>query len=290
MAALLLTLFVWRCLKRPDPLLDVRLFRSKPFTAGTVAAFTASLAMAGIMLLVAQWLQGVAGFTPILAGLALLPMAVGSLATAPFAPTLAIRFGARAILSGGLAVAGIGLVGLFALRGLDTYWQLIAPLVLVGAGTGALAIASAIIMGSTPQEKAGNAAAIEESMYDLGNVFGIALLGSIAAVLYRAYLDIQNFTGDGITGQLAVEANESVVGALIVAESAGLPELAAAATAAFVTALGRAALVGGVIMLLAAIAVYLLVPRGFDITAHNHPDDPPADPPAQAQTARGLTH
>ncbi|MEN2740837.1 MFS transporter [Microbacterium sp. X-17] len=269
-AAILLTLFVRRCLSRPDPLLEVRLFRSKPFTAGAIAALTASLAMAALILLVAQWLQAVAGFTPVVAGVAVLPMAIGSLIAAPFAPNLAIRFGARNILAGGLVLAGAGLLLLFATGGPTSYLQLIAPLFLVGAGTGSLAIASAIIMGSTPTAKAGSAAAIEESMYDIGNVLGVAILGSLSAALYRDHLAIGQFAEQGITGELAHSAEESIVGALTVAEQRGLPALADAATAAFGDGIAQAALVGGLLLVAAAVTVFTLVPRRFDIAAHNH--------------------
>lgn len=269
-AVILLTVFVLRCLRRPDPLLDVRLFRSPSFTAGTIAAFTSSVGLAGIMLLVAQWLQGVAGLTPIIAGVALLPMAAGSILTAPFAPALAIRLGARNVLAGGLAAAGIGMLGIFLVSSqLSDYWQLIIPLAFIGGGTGALAIGSAIIMGSTPEAKAGNAAAIEESMFDLGNVFGIALLGSIAAAVYRTQLNISDYAAQ-LTGTQQSVAQESVVGGLLTADQASLPALAGAATDAFHTALGQASLGGGVLLISAAVVCFFLIPRNYDITSNHH--------------------
>ncbi|MFE2938582.1 MFS transporter [Streptomyces sp. NPDC059255] len=268
-AVLVMTVFVRRCLNRPDPLLDVRLFRSKPFTAGTVAALTASIAMAGVVLLIAQWLQNIAGFKPVVAGLAMMPMALGSLVMGPLAPRLAARIGTRNALAGGLALTGIGLLWLFAAGDLHAYWQLIGPLALVGAGVGSLAIASAIIMGSTPPEKAGNAAAIEEAMYDFGSVLGIAVLGSIASALYRIHLGIQDFAPRGITGQLATQADESVVGALNAARETGLADLADTAAQAFGSALSQTSLIGGIVMVGTALAVRALVPKEFDIAGHN---------------------
>lgn len=134
---------------------------------------------------------------------------------------------------------------------------------------GSLAIASAIIMGSTPMEKAGNAAAIEESMYDLGNVLGVAILGSVAAAKYRNELDIQAILGPLPSGggEAVDFAKESLVGALYLAEQMGLPQLAEQATNAFDLGIAQAALVGGVVMLVAAGLVFALVPRGFDVTA-----------------------
>lgn len=266
----LLAWFVLRCLRRPEPLLDLRLFRSGPFTAGTIAAFTSSLGMAGMMLLVAQWLQSVAGFSPIVAGAALLPMAAGSLVTAPVAPNLAMRFGACNVVGGGLAVAGVGLVVLYFITGsLDSYAELVVPLAFVGAGSGALAIASAIIMGATPDHKAGNAATIEESMYDLGNVFGIALLGSIAAAVYRSNLAVADFA-ERLTDAQIADVEESVVGGIAIAEQADVAGLAQAAADAFETALGWASLLGGVLLLVAAVVVYILIPRSYDISTNHH--------------------
>lgn len=273
----LMGLFVVRCLRRPDPLLDVRLFRSKPFTAGTLAALTFSIALVGVMLLVVQWLQTVAGYSPIVAGIALLPMAIGSLIIGPLAPTLATRLGATNVLAGGLGTAGAGLLWLFGAQqlggGLSAYWQVIGPLTLVGAGTGALAIASAIIMGSTPEAKAGSAAAIEESMYDIGNVLGVAILGSIALAAYRAFLDIGDRAPDiarGLTASQATQASESVAGAHVIAAQTGQPTLAEHANQAFIDALAQTSLAGAAILAVAAIAVRLLVPTTFKITEHNH--------------------
>ncbi|MCO5316387.1 MAG: MFS transporter [Solirubrobacterales bacterium] len=257
--------FVLRCLGRPDPLLDVRLFKSSPFTAGTLAALMSMFGMAAVLFLVAQWLQVVAGYSPLKAGFALTPMALGAIAFAPFAPALAIRIGARTVLAGGLAVAGGGFLLLAVFGSPLTYLEIVPSLVLLGAGTGSLAVGSAIIMGSTPPERAGNAAAIEESMYDLGNVLGIAVLGSLAAGLFRAHLEIGSFAGQGVTGSLAGRADESVVEALMVAAKVGSPGLADRAVAAFTESLIQTSVAGGLVMVATAIVVFLLIPRTFDL-------------------------
>jgi DHA2 family multidrug resistance protein-like MFS transporter len=271
-ALAVLTWFVLRCLTRSDPLIDVRLFRSRAFTAGALAALTSSFAWGALLLLVAQWLQAVEGLSPMIAGLALVPMALGSLIAAPLAPRLAIRIGARVVLAGGLAVTGVGMMLLCLVNDPLTYAGLVGPLVLVGSGAGPLAIGSAIIMGSTPSGKAGNAAAIEESMYDVGNVLGIAVLGSIAAALYRSHLDVGQFAHQGVTGQAAVEANESVVNAIGIADRTGSSGLAAAAVEAFEASLAQASLIGGIVMVAVAVIAYCLVPRSLDITTHGAED------------------
>ncbi|MFE2945343.1 MFS transporter [Streptomyces sp. NPDC059255] len=271
-AGILLALFVRRCLARPRPLLDVRLFARRPFAAGAITALTSMLGMSALLLLVATWLQISEGMSPLLAGVALLPMAAGSFLFAPLAPLLARWIGPRLVLTGGLGIAGAGMVLLFAAGNSLAYWQLAVVLVLVGASTGSLAIASALIMGSTPEAKAGHAAAIEESMYDLGNVLGIAILGSIAAAVYGQQINTDRFAADGVTGDLATMAADSPVGAMTVAEQTGATGLAQAATDAFGTALARTSLAGGMLLLAVTGLVFWLVPKSTDLATHGLPE------------------
>ncbi|GAB2882169.1 MFS transporter [Nocardioides pacificus] len=265
LAFVLLAWFVWRCLRRPDPLLEVRLFGRAPFTAGALAALTSMFAMVAALLLIAQWLQLVEGHSPLGAGVHLLPLAAGAAIASALAPAIAARIGARTTLAGGLAVAGLGLISLSFVPGDLTYGTVAVAMTLVGAGGGSLAIASAIIMASTPTAKAGNAAAIEETSYDLGTVLGVAVLGSIAAVTYRTQLDLSDLVTQGLDPALAAAAGESLGAATAIASSAGLPELAREATTAFTDALTQTGLIGGVAMVVVAVLVFGLVPRDFNL-------------------------
>ncbi len=266
-AVALLTWFVRRCLRRPDPLLDVRLFRRLPFTGGAVAALVAMFAMGAALLLLAQWLQLVEGHSPLAAGVRLLPLAVGAVVASPLAPVLAGRIGARTVLAGGLAVAGVGFL-LLRLAGDDLGYPVVAvALALLGAGAGSLTIASAIIMAGTPPEKAGNAAAVEEVSYDLGTVLGVAILGSVAAALYRSGLED---AASGVAPELVDEAGESLGAALEIAAGTGDATLALQAQTAFTDALIQVGLVGGLLLLAFSVLVFRLVPRGFDVTHQSH--------------------
>lgn len=265
-AFVMLILFVRRNLSSSDPMLDVRLFNSRSFSAGTIAAFMTMFAMASVLLLVAQWLQVVEGLSPFKAGFYLLPMALGAMVFAPLAPWLAARLGAKTVLPIGIGIAAIGMFVMYFFGHPLTYPTLAVSLILVGAGTASLAVASALIMLETPTSKAGNAAAIEESMYDLGNVFGIAILGSLASLLYRSYLDITAFSSDGIVGEFAQIANESVVGAVEVANITGFTQLATEAIAAFNDSFVTTALIGGIIMMIVAVIIFFLIPKSLDIT------------------------
>ncbi|MEV4015896.1 MFS transporter [Nonomuraea angiospora] len=257
-AAITLTWFVRRCLRRPDPLLEIRLFRGGAFTSGTVAAFTTSIAMAGMMLLMVQWAQLVQGYSPLQTGLAMLPMAVGSAVLSPLAPALATRIGARTVLAGGLVIGALGFAVLWVAP--TTYLWVGVSILLIGAGMGSLAIASAVIMAGAPAEKAGSAAAIEETSYEIGGTFGVAVLGSLAAALYRAELP------EGATDAV----RESLGGALGAARAIGSSDLAAQAMLAFTESLRTTSLYGAVLMLLAAVAVWWRTPARLDLAAAQH--------------------
>ncbi|RSN68318.1 MFS transporter [Actinomadura sp. WAC 06369] len=268
-AAAALGWFVRRSLRRPDPLLDLRLFRRPSFGAGALAAMTTELAMAGMMLLMAQWMQLVQGYGPLETGLRLLPTALAAIVASPAAPAVAARVGARTVLAGGLAVAALG----FAVLGLAPqpigYWPVALALMLIGLGMGSLAIASAVIMAGAPPEKAGSAAAVEETSYDIGGALGIALLGSLAAAVYRSDLSTGELASLGVTGGAADAARESLTGALDVAGPVNA-SLADSARTAFEHSLGLTGLAGALLMLAAAAVVWRLTPRDLDLSAADH--------------------
>lgn len=267
-AGLALTWFVIRCLRRDEPLLRVRLFASPAFTAGTLAALFTTLALGSTLLLAAQWLQLVQGLGPLQAGLRLLPTAIAAAFAAPLAPALAQWVGARTVLVGGLVLSALGFTMLAMAPEPLTYASLAIAQVLFGTGMGSLAIASAIIMSGSPAEHAGSAAAIEETSYELGSVLGVAVLGSIAAALYRAELSTSALTEAGLDPQGVTVAQESLAGALQVLDALGPQGAQAAARAqeAFVHGLMLVSGVGGVIMVVGACVVFFLTPRTLDLS------------------------
>jgi MFS transporter, DHA2 family, multidrug resistance protein len=267
-AIAVLAFFVRRCLRRTDALLDVRLFRRRPFSAGILAALGSMFALAAALLLLAQWLQLVEGHSPIQAGVRLLPIAGAAMVSSVIAAPLARRIGARPVLAGGIAVAGIGMASLYLGSETIPFGLVAAAQALVGFGIGSLAIASAMIMAGTPDAKAGNAAALEETAYDLGNVLGVAILGSAASVLYRSTLSSTPLPG--VDGELARAAGESLGSAMGIAAETGSAELAQRSAVAFTEALETTSLIGGVVLLAVAAAVYAITPRGTDITQQQH--------------------
>ncbi|MQY03991.1 MFS transporter [Actinomadura macrotermitis] len=271
-ALVTLTWFVRRCLNRPDPMLQVRLFRGRAFTAGTLAALVTSVAVAATMLLLAQWMQLVMGYSPLEAGLRLLPEAAAAAIMSPLAPALAARIGARTVLAGGIAVSGAGFLTLFLGPQPLGYGTVVVALVLTGAGMGSLAIASAVIMAGAPARESGSAAAIEETSYELGGALGVAVLGSIAAAVYRRELPLPELAGAGVTGDAAHTAQESLGGAMEEIQRLGAAgaRLAAQAQQAFTHSLEWASLAGGVLMIVTAAVIWRLTPADLDLADTEH--------------------
>lgn len=267
LAAITLSWFAFKQFTTEKPLLDLRLFKSRSFSGGIIAAFSATLSLVAGLVLLVQWLQIVHGASPVKTGVFLVPVAIASAISSVLAPVLAERIGARAVLASGLALAGIGLTFLAVTT--VTITVVLSGLVLVGLGTGALAVGSAMIMSSTPEEKAGNAGALEETAYELGSTLGVAILGSIAALYYRENLQtLSNHHAEiaAAPTELINQASESLGAAAHLSQSLGFPQLGEIANEAFTTAVQNTGLIGGIMMLGFAVGVYLLTPKNTDIT------------------------
>ena len=256
-----IVVFVRRCLNSDAPLLDVTMFRHRIFSAGVLAALIASFSMSAGLLLLAQWLQLVNGASAFESGLQLMPLALAAAVTSLLAPVLSERIGMRATIFLALFIAGAGMMVL-GVRGENLeLTSVFISLALIGAGIGALALASSMIMGGVPRSKAGNAAAMEDTAYEFGAVLGIAILGSLASFLYRREIGIPPETL--AMGADATDAvRDSLGGAVAVAEAAHLPDLAARAGDAFTSGMGLTGLIGGLVLLAFAFVVFFLTPKG----------------------------
>ncbi|MBN9612738.1 MAG: MFS transporter [Actinobacteria bacterium] len=265
----LLTWFIVRCLRSDAPLLELRLFRNRAFSAGIIAALGSMFAMSAALLLLAQWMQIIDGATPVEAGIRLFPIAIAGAVASLAAPPMAQWIGARAVLGGGIGIAGLGMLLIGLQPGELSNVSVIIALVLVGGGTGSLAIGSAMIMLGSPEEKAGSAGALEETSYEFGALLGVAILGSIASLLYRAELRTAEAV-QALPGELAKQAEDSLGAAAAIAEKLQLPELVQQAGTAFTSSMQITGIVGGAIMVAVAVLVFLLTPKGTDVTAQAH--------------------
>jgi DHA2 family multidrug resistance protein-like MFS transporter len=272
-----LTLFVRRQLKLPAPLIDSRMFRNRAFS-GVVAANLLSVAgLSGVVFFVSQFFQLVDGYNPLKAGIAELPAAVAATVFGVLAGVAVRLWSRRAVLATGLALVGVALASLTLISTSTAYPQIGIALFVVGVGLGlAYTVANDVILASARPERAGAAAAISETGYELGMALGIAVLGSIVAGVYRG-LAIPSGTPDAVASQ----AKESLGAAHQVATTLPADQaraLLTAATSAFTEGLAIAAGVGSALLLASAVAVWLLVKPRPAPAVNRCVDSAPADP------------
>lgn len=263
---ILMALFVLRCLKVKNPLVDLSLFRSKTFTAGVIATMACTFALAVLLYMLAQWLQLVNGDSTLESGLHLIPMSIATLISSLGAAALAMRYQARHVVAGGLSLAAAAMIMLFFFRYDVTLVPVIVSTCMVGLGTGSLAIGASLIMAETPIDKASSAGSLQEISYDLGNVLGVAILGSFASIVYRADLGSGALRAMGLDSVSIDAAQQSFAATIEIAQAYGLPELVRRGAQAFDESLVLTCMVGGVIILITALVVWRLIPKGLKIT------------------------
>ncbi|MEU4242758.1 MFS transporter [Actinoplanes sp. NPDC026619] len=168
--------------RQAEPLLQLRFFRSVPFSGATLIAVCAFASLAGFLFLNSIYLQEVRGLTPLHAGLWTLPMAAMTVIFAPISGRLVGSRGTRLPLT----LAGLGFIaGLLPLTRLtaDTpVWQLMACYVLFGFGFAMVnsPITNTAVSGM-PREQAGVAAAIASTSRQVGGALGVAVIGAAVA-------------------------------------------------------------------------------------------------------------
>jgi EmrB/QacA subfamily drug resistance transporter len=234
---LLVGAFIARELRAPEPMLPMRFFRSRAFSAGNAAIFFTLASLFGAVFFFAQMLQTALGYGPLDAGLRLMPWTVTFITVAPVVGSLVDRFGERPFMVAGLSLQalGMGWIALIADPGL-TYWEFVLPSVVAGVGV-SMAIPSAqnSVVGSVADEDVGKAAGANSMMRELGGVFGIAVAvavfggaGSFASP--EAFLD-------GFAPAIGVVAALSLAGAIVALALPGRRRAAEPASVAPVPAL-----------------------------------------------------
>jgi len=181
---LLTVAFVAWELRTGHPMVPVRLFGERSFAAGNAAAFSVFAMLLALVFFMAQYLQDALGYSPLGAGLRLLPGWATLTLIAPFAGVLIARVGERLLIAGGLAVAAGGLIWIALIARPDLpYAPLVAPLVLTGSGVSvAIPATMSAVMTSVRPALIGPASGTLNMLRQLGGVFGIA----ICAVVFAA--------------------------------------------------------------------------------------------------------
>jgi EmrB/QacA subfamily drug resistance transporter len=200
-----------------EPMLPVRLFADRTFSAASIAAFLLTAALFSTVFFFAQYLQVSLGYSPLSAGFRFLPWTLTLFVIAPAAGRLSDRIGNRTLLAAGLALQAIGLAWVaLTIVGGHSYASAIAALVIAGCGTSmALPAAQNAVMNAAPRAEVGKASGVFNAARQLGGVFGVSILAAVFAA-NGSYAGPGAFR-DGAGPAIGVAAVFSALGAIAAA-------------------------------------------------------------------------
>jgi MFS family permease len=227
--ALLAVVFVAVELRGEAPMLPMRLFRSRAFSAGNAVIFLLNAALTGAVFFTAQFLEVAQSHSPLAAGLRLLPWGVTPFLIAPRAGMLVDRFGGRPPIVGGLALQSIGMgwLAVIATPGVP-YPELASAMTVAGIGFSlALPAVTRTVVGSVAAVDMGKASGSFSMLRQFGGAFGVAILA--AAFTHAGGYATPSAFGDGYRVAMVAAAVLSVLGvgaAVALAERKRVPDLA----------------------------------------------------------------
>jgi len=227
---------VWEA-RAPEPMLPLRLFRSRGFTLTNTASLLMFFGMFGSIFLLAQFLQVVQHYSPLQAGIRTLPWTAMPVLVAPIAGTLSDRIGGRPLLVTGLALQAIGLGWLAAISSPTVAYAAMVPAFIVsGVGMSLFfAPVANVVLGSVRREEEGIASGANNAIRELGGVFGIAVLGAVFSAR-GGYTSGASFVS-GMSAAVWVGAAAVAVAAVV---ALGLPRLRKAQASAGADAVAEA--------------------------------------------------
>ena len=267
------------------PMLNLAFFRDRRFSIAAASESLGIFGLMGVLFLQTQFLQFDLGYSPLQAGLRILPTAAMICLSAPLSPIIARRIGIKLTVAAGLAAIAGGLWQISAASTPAATYEAVVPgLLLIGVGAGLLLpTATNSVVGSVPQGDSGIGSATNTVALQVGGALGVAVIGSAMLTRYQSHMTA------ALTGRhVPIAATHTIIGslggALSVAGSVGGTTgavLAHAARAAFMSGMQISLAVGAVIALAGALLVLTRLPSR---TSQPSPDPSPGQP---ARTATG---
>ncbi|MFH9003910.1 MFS transporter [Streptomyces afghaniensis] len=178
--ALLITLFTVRSLRSRTPLFDPRVFAAPRLRAAALGMATGFFGLFALFYLNSQYLQGVKGYGPARTGVAIVPLIVGM----ALVPRLAARWAAhpRPVIGGGLALIGLGLLGVSTAGAGTPYAVYACWLLVISAGTGlCMPTLTLGVVTSLPPHQAGLGSGLGTAAREIGAALGVAVTGTVLA-------------------------------------------------------------------------------------------------------------
>jgi DHA2 family multidrug resistance protein-like MFS transporter len=253
--------FVRRQRGLADPMLDLKLFRVRAFSAAVSIMLVGALTMGGVFLLVSQYLQMVAGLTAVEAGVLLVPQAGAVVVGSLIAPRLARRFRPEFVLGFGMLVAAGGILLFTQADGVGGVAFVVVGMSIAGFGMGPQGVlCTEMVVSSVPPQKAGAASAMSETSAEFGIAMGIAVFGSVATAVYRGEVTVP----EQVPAEAAALTTDSMAGALQASGTLPGPladDVVATARDAFSSGLHTVAVIGAVIVVVFAVVGMIALRR-----------------------------
>jgi DHA2 family multidrug resistance protein-like MFS transporter len=244
-----------------EPMIDLHLFRIRAFSASLLGYALSIAVVFGAFVFILQYLQLVLGLSPLRAGLWMVPSGIAFIAGGMLTPLLVRRVRPGFVMAAGLAVSTIGFVLLALVDESSGVALVVTALVVFSVGlTPMITLATDLIVGAAPRERAGAASGISETGAEFGGALGIAILGSIGVAVYRGRLE--DAVPSGVPREQADVARDTLGGATEVAAQLpadiGAPLLETARDA-FIQGLQVTAVTGAFVLAGLALVVGLLL-------------------------------
>ena len=261
-AAVLTAFVVWER-RSTHPMLPMRFFRSRRYSAAIGSLAMVLFALLGMFFLLTQYLQFFLGFSPLRTGVAIAPIAAVLLVAAPSSVWLVRRVGTKLVVAGGMALIAIGAGVLAGTSVHDGYARAVPAFALIGLGVGlALAPSTESIMGSLPRQEAGVGSATSDTSMQLGGALGVAVLGTALNIRFRDTVG-PLLAHRQVPPSIASLVEGSLGGALAVAAripGRGGQLLEAAARHGFISGIDLGFTVAAIVVAAAACVVLALLP------------------------------
>ncbi len=217
---ILIGLFVWWEARSRNPMVPLRFFRRRAFSAANVTSMLMSFGMFGSIFLLAQFFQIVQHYSPLQAGLRTLPWTAMPILVAPLAGLLSDRIGSRPLLVSGMGLMAGALAWIASIASPSVpYVEFVAPFAMGGIGMSLyFAPVANVVLSAVRRDEEGKASGVNNAVREVGGVFGVAVLASVFAAI-GGYASPSTFT-DGLNAALWVGA--AIVGLGTVA-ALGIP-------------------------------------------------------------------
>ncbi|WP_405804634.1 MFS transporter [Streptomyces sp. NBC_01187] len=213
LAVLALGTFAWWQRRAAFPVVDFTLYRDRRFAGGGAAAALLTVGTGSSLFVLAQYLQLVRGYSPLEAGTAVVPLAIGVVVGSAAGGRAHASLGPRTAIVAGFTVTAIGFCVLAGLTPTSSYAVTAAGLALSGLGTGfAGPSTTSTVLSTVPRARAGKGAALNDTHQQLGIALGVAGLGALLSATYRAALpETTSGTESGSLGETLAQAPPSAV-------------------------------------------------------------------------------